>query len=198
MESRFFDYYFCQPLFSSHSDLSARHSLIILSIYVVRQRNGKGKPTSSCTVAKKLVDNVTKREREKSALQWGGRPSQPRLRTPSVDLELASVKRGTISCPNASEKKSTQGTRANIFSTQIGYSNYPRLFNLATRLQALFQVPSTVGEIGEFGLVGDAAGGRVGNLSHRYIILCMTGGKKTAASACRTDDSDRDSVLFKG
>lgn len=51
------------------------------------------------------------------------------------------MKRGTISCPSAS-KKSTQGTRANNFSTQIGYSNYPRLFNLATRLEALFQVPS--------------------------------------------------------
>lgn len=80
------------------------------------------------------------------------RPSRPR--TASVDScsELASVKRGTISCPNASEKKSTQGTRANIFSTQIGYSNYPRLFNLATRLRALFQVPSTIAEIGEFGV----------------------------------------------
>lgn len=75
--------------------------------------------------------------------------------------ELANVKRGTISCPNASERKSTQGMRANIFSTQIGYSNYPRLFNLATRLRALFQVPSTVAQIGEFGLVG-GEGGREG------------------------------------
>lgn len=55
---------------------------------------------------------------------------------------LATVKRGTISCPSAS-KKSTQGTRANIFSTQIGYSNYPRLFNLATGPESPFQVPTT-------------------------------------------------------
>lgn len=48
------------------------------------------------------------------------------------------------------------GNTSKHFSTQIGYSNYPRLFNLAARLQALFQVPSTrrvkrrvcVGELG--------------------------------------------------
>lgn len=86
---------------------------------------------------------------------------------PAVDgqwtwgLGLATVKRGTISCPSAS-KKSTQGTRANIFSTQIGYSNYPRLFNLATRLEALFQVPSA-------NTMGGSGPG--GHLSLGYITL---------------------------
>lgn len=116
----------------------------------MRQRDGEGKPssTSSGKNAQRQRDQQTP-----PAHNGGGkRPSRPR--TASVDScsELASVKRGTISCPNASEKKSTQGTRANIFSTQIGYSNYPRLFNLATRLRALFQVPSTIAEIGEFGV----------------------------------------------
>lgn len=108
------------------------------------------------TLVNKLSGENAQRQRDQQTppAHNGGekRPSRPR--TASVDScsELASVKRGTISCPNASEKKSTQGTRANIFSTQIGYSNYPRLFNLATRLRALFQVPSTIGEIGEFGV----------------------------------------------
>lgn len=94
---------------------------------------------------------------------------QKRPTRPAVDsqwtwgLGLATVKRGTISCPSAS-KKSTQGTRANNFSTQIGYSNYPRLFNLATRLEALFQVPSAnTAPIGGSGLDG--------HLSPCYIIL---------------------------
>lgn len=96
---------------------------------------------------------------------------QKRPTRPAVDsqwtwgLGLATVKRGTISCPSAS-KKSTQGTRANNFSTQIGYSNYPRLFNLATRLEALFQVPSAnTAPIGGSGLDG--------HLSQCYIILTM-------------------------
>lgn len=158
----------------------------------MRQRNGKGKPTSSSSVAKKLIDNLTKREREKKRIT-----SQPRLRTACVDLELASVKRGTISCPNASEKKSTQGTSANIFSTQIGYSNYPRLFNLATRLQALFQVRPQSRDWRVW--VGGGRSGGKGWQSfpplHHFV---RDGRKKKTASACRTDDSGRDSVLFKG
>lgn len=150
------------------------------------------------THVNKLVDNVTRKRR---ITRGGKRPSRPRPRTAGVDSgsELASVKRGTISCPNASEKKSTQGTRANIFSTQIGYSNYPRLFNLATRLRALFQVPSTVAEIGEFGLVGGFSGGK-GWQSFPQLHHFVHDGekKKTAASACRNDGSGRDFAFLGG
>lgn len=85
------------------------------------------------------------------------------------------MKRGTISCPSAS-KKSTQGTRANIFSTQIGYSNYPRLFNLATRLEALFQVPTTnTARIGGSGLDD--------RLSPRCILVAMMSNRRQTVGA---------------
>lgn len=48
------------------------------------------------------------------------------------------------------------GNKSKHFSTQIGYSNYPRLFNLAARPQALFQVLSTDAEfvLEDWGLGG--------------------------------------------
>lgn len=84
------------------------------------------------------------------------------------------------------------GNKSKHFSTQIGYSNYPRLFNLATRLRALFQVPSTIAEIASesLGRVKEGVGGGGGNLSRRYIIPCMMSGRKSTASVCRRGTGD--------
>lgn len=110
------------------------------------------------------------------------RPTRPAVDSQwTWGLGLASVKRGTISCPSAS-KKSTQGTRANIFSTQIGYSNYPRLFNLATRLEALFQVPTTnTARIGGSGLDGRP--------SPRYIPVATMSNRGQTVGVCYRDST---------
>lgn len=62
------------------------------------------------------------------------------------------------------------GNAGKHFSTQIGYSNYPRLFNLAARLQALFQVPSAKRESNTQFVLGvlRRGGGWAG------IFLCVT------------------------
>lgn len=98
----------------------------------------------------------------------------------AMDLGLGSMKRGTISCLSAS-KKSTQGTRANNFSTQIVYSNYARLFNLAACLQALFQVPSK-----EFVLERSGLGG---HLSPHYIILSIMSDRGSTAGVYFMDSN---------
>ena len=50
------------------------------------------------------------------------------------------------------------GNKSKHFSTQIGYSDYPRLFNLAARPQALFQVLSADAEF----VLEDWGGGGLG------------------------------------
>lgn len=72
-------------------------------------------------------------------------------------------------------------TGKNISSTQIVYSNYARLFNLAACLQAPFQVPCKEVVLECWGLGG--------HLSPHYIILSIMSDRRSTAGVYFMDSN---------